>query len=59
MIFDADETLRRAIKIYAAKNDLTVSDVIADACRELCAEELKQAEGIIAAEPKAKKPKRE
>ena len=56
MIFDADETMRRAIKIYAAKNATTVSEAINHACRTMFAAELREAERIISGEDA--KPKR-
>lgn len=56
MIFDVDETLRRAIKIYAAKNDLSASEAIGQACRDKFAAEVREAERILSAEES--KPKR-
>lgn len=50
MIFDADDLTRRAVKIYAAKHDLSISDAINAAIRELCADEFREAERIIAGE---------
>lgn len=57
VMFDTTDVMRRAVKIYAGKYDLSLSDVIHRALELLCPEEIKQAKEVIAAEEKAKKHK--
>jgi len=58
IIFDADEVLRRAIKMRAAERGRTASEAIADILRTELAEEIEKARRSLAAEQPPPKTRR-
>lgn len=55
LIIDCTNVVRRAVKLKAAKDDASVSEVVIMAIRAYCAQEIREAERIMDEERKKKK----
>lgn len=55
LIIDCTNVVRRAVKLKAAKDDASVSEVVIMAIRSYCAQEIREAERIMDEERKKKK----
>lgn len=55
LIFDCSDVIRRAVRLYAAKHDLSTSDTISKAIETLCKAEVDEAREILTREAKKKR----